>query len=393
MRCNGEARLLYVGDVPVEASYHGSALLYRLLSSYPPEKLTIIETAAPSEPSRRLSDVNYLSHPIGRQRWLNTRFHPHAVAWYSRTATRMGPQIEATLNGFACESVLTVAHGFGWLAAANLAAKRNLPLHLMIHDDWPRVADVKPRFRDWIDGQFASVYRQAQSRICVSPAMRAAYQARYGKSAEIIHPIRGSECPEFEEPPQRLRRNDTPFTIAFAGSINSRGYIEALRQLQEALEPVGGRLLIFGPLTADAARDVGLDRPNTVVRGLLNATELMVRFREEVDALFVPMSFDPADRTNMELAFPSKLADCSAAGLPLLIYGPAYCSAVRWARENPAVAEIVDTDEHGLRRAIERLAADPDLRVALGRRALEVGRQYFAHAAVQETFDRALSTK
>ena len=32
--------LLYVGDVPVEASYHGSALLHRLLSGHPHEKLT-----------------------------------------------------------------------------------------------------------------------------------------------------------------------------------------------------------------------------------------------------------------------------------------------------------------------------------------------------------------
>ena len=41
-------RLLYVGDVPVEASYHGSALLHRLLVNYPPDRLSVIETAMPS---------------------------------------------------------------------------------------------------------------------------------------------------------------------------------------------------------------------------------------------------------------------------------------------------------------------------------------------------------
>ena len=51
-----------------------------------------------------------------------------------------------------------------------------------------------------------------------------------------------------------------------------------------------------------------------------------------------------SDRINMEMAFPSKLADCTATGLPLLIYGPAYCSAVTWARENPGVAEVVETE-------------------------------------------------
>jgi glycosyltransferase involved in cell wall biosynthesis len=385
-------RLLYVGDVPVEASYHGSALLHRLLADYPVDHLTVIETAAPSTPARRLPKVKYLSHPIAKQRWLNTRFHSHAVAWFSRAANRRGPQISALLNGFACEGVLTVAHGFGWLAAADVAARRNVPLHLMVHDDWPRVVNVRPGFREWIDARFASIYRAARSRICVSPAMCAAYEARYGAPAEVMYPMRAVSCPSFDEPPARLGRTDRPFTIAFAGSINSNGYVQALRALQEALEPVGGRLLIYGPLTAEAAREVGLERPQTVVRGLLNAGELMQALRDEADALFVPMSFEAADRTNMELAFPSKLADCTAIGLPLVIYGPPYCSAVRWARENVGVGEVVPTDlKSELEAAIIRLAKDPALRFALGKRAIEVGREYFAYEKVRQVFNRALS--
>ena len=79
MGCDALPSLVYVGDVPVEASYHGSALLHRLLSDYPSERLTIIETATESQPQRRLPNVNYVSHPIGKARWLNTRFHPYAV--------------------------------------------------------------------------------------------------------------------------------------------------------------------------------------------------------------------------------------------------------------------------------------------------------------------------
>ena len=146
--------LLYVGDVPVEASYHGSALLHRLLSDYPHEKLTVIETATQSEPKRRLPNVKYISHPIGNQRWLNTRFHPYAVAWFSQAGTRLGPKIAQSLT-VSLEGVLTVAHGFGWLAAASIARTRKVPLHLMVHDDWPRVADVAPAFRKWLDARFA----------------------------------------------------------------------------------------------------------------------------------------------------------------------------------------------------------------------------------------------
>jgi hypothetical protein len=125
---------------------------------------------------------------------------------------------------------------------------------------------------------------------------------------------------------------------------------------------------------------------------MLNARELMARLCEEAHTLFVPMSFEPADRANMELAFPSKLADYTAVGLPLLIYGPPYCSAAAWARANTGLGEVVTTDEgEGLNHALERLARDPVRRVEMGRRALEVGRHYFAPEAVQQIFDRALS--
>ncbi len=228
--------LLYVGDVPVEASYHGSALLHRLLSGHPHEKLTIIETATPSEPKRRLPNVNYIEHPIGKPRWLNTRFHPYAVAWFSHAGMRLGPKIAQSLNGFRVEGVLTVAHGFGWLAAARIAGERRVPLHLMIHDDWPRAADIAPAFRNWLDTRFGDVYRQAQSRLCVSPAMSKFYEERYGEPAQVIYPSRAADCAIFEEPPERLSHDDKPFTIAFAGTINSQGYIHALLAARKRAE-------------------------------------------------------------------------------------------------------------------------------------------------------------
>jgi glycosyltransferase involved in cell wall biosynthesis len=385
-------KLLYVGDVPVESSYHGSALLHRLLSDYPHEQLTIIETATQSDPARRLPGVKYIAYPIGKARLLNTRFHPYATAWFSQAGTRLAPKILQSVNGFDFEGVLTVAHGFGWLAASRIASRKKVPLHLVVHDDWPRAADIAPRFRNWLDAQFAGVYRQAQSRFGVSLAMSRAYLERYGKPAEIIYPTRAPNCPDFDTPPKHLSGNNKPFTIAFAGTINSNGYIRALRVLQDALKTVGGKLLLFGPMPPDVARHVGLGDPSTKVCGLLSAADLLLRLRAEADALFVPMSFDASDRDNMEMAFPSKLADCTATGVPLLIFGPTYCSAVAWARENEGVAEVVES-ESDLGKAVERLANDSLTRVALGQRALEVGRQYFSHERVQQVFHRALSVQ
>lgn len=383
-------RLVYVGDVPVESTYHGSALLHRLLADYP--GLTILETGTPSQPQRRVSSARYMSFPLDRSRWLKTRFHPYAVAWFTNRGSSRAAQIDVSLNGSGFDCILTVAHGFGWLAAARLARKRTVPLHLVVHDDWPRAAQVPAAFRGWFDNQFAKVYNQAHSRLCVSPSMAHAYQTRYGAAGEVLYPMRASNAPDFATPPSRLAENDHQFTVAFAGTINSPGYVKALIALQDALAPLGGRLLIFGPLTPEQARQNGLDLPNIAVCGLLPWPELINRLRDEADVLYVPMSFDAAERSNMEMSFPSKLADYTAVGVPLLIYGPPYCSAAGWARENRGVAEVAEVESE-LREAVRRLANDPARRFELGKVALETGRKYFSHHTVQEVFTRAITTR
>ena len=66
----GLPRLLYIADVPVEASYHGSALVYRLLQTYPAKRLTVIEAGTQlSLPARRLEGVTYVEKtlPLSRE--------------------------------------------------------------------------------------------------------------------------------------------------------------------------------------------------------------------------------------------------------------------------------------------------------------------------------------
>ena len=102
--------------------------------------------------------------------------------------------------------------------------------------------------------------------------------------------------------------------------------------------------------------------------------------------MYVPMSYLEKLRPNMELAFPSKLADSTAIGLPLVIDGPEYCSAVRWARENPGVAEVVtDRSVDALKKTVARLIKDGAHRLQLARESICRGQEYFG-------FNRAIST-
>src|SRR5437763_142343 len=173
---NSLPRLLYLGDVPVEASYHGSALLYRLLQTYPVDRLTVIEAGIEaSMPERRLVGVDYHAVPLPLSRLQTTRFAPWYAAACLRTARRRAGRLENLARMPRPEAILTVAHGYSWVAAAELARRLELPLHLVCHDEWARAGAMQP----WKDLVFRAQYRSAASRLCVSPFMAREYARRY----------------------------------------------------------------------------------------------------------------------------------------------------------------------------------------------------------------------
>jgi glycosyltransferase involved in cell wall biosynthesis len=383
-------RLLYLGDVPVESSYHGSTLLYRLLQRYPADRLRIVEgNLFPARTNRRLPSVTHSTLPVGRSRLLNTRFHNLYSRWLLAGARRRAAIIRGLIGSYSPEAVLTVGHGYSWLTAAQFAGDAKLPLHLILHDDWPRI--VAPSLRPLVDRAFGEVYRQAASRLCTSPFMCEDYARRYGPTGTVLLPYRAADAPAFSGVAERLRRPTGAPVFAFAGTINSPGYAKLLRALAAGIAKHNGEMLIFGPITREDATAAGLDLPNVRLGGLLKADELLVRLRAEADVLFVPMSFAPEDRDNMRMGFPSKLSDYTAVGLPLLILGPSECSAVSWAHRHPGVAEVVASEAASdLEPAIARLAVDAARRITLAQAAQDVGNREFSAATADAIFQSAL---
>jgi hypothetical protein len=383
--------ILYLGDVPVEASYHGSALLHRLLEDWPAQKLLCVEPGfSISQDSRRLPHAVYRKLQFGIPRLLHSRLAREYGTFILATARRRCRTLKKIVGDFRVDAVLTVTHGYSWITAAAFAAEQGLPLHLICHDDWiaavPIVSAMRPLAAKW----FGEYFRQAASRLCVSPFMAQEYEREYGVEGTVVYPSRASDCPQYSAPPSRLAGPLSRPTFAFAGTINGAGYVRGLRNVALALSRINGCLLIYGPTTQREGECLGLNLPNVEFRGLIKSRELIATLRHEADALYVPMSFDACDRRNMELSFPSKLADYTTTGLPLLIQGPSYCSAARWAKENPGIAEVVES-ETLLAEAVTRLGSDAALRWQLGTNALQVGRACFDYSLAQLAFRKALS--
>ena len=84
--------------------------------------------------------------------------------------------------------------------AAKFAALHRLPLHLICHDDVPSAVDLLPSAKRFFDDSFKRIYRQAKSRLCVSPAMRDEYRLRYGAEGVVLYPSRASDGPIYYGP-------------------------------------------------------------------------------------------------------------------------------------------------------------------------------------------------
>jgi glycosyltransferase involved in cell wall biosynthesis len=344
-----------------------------------------------SNPDRRLAGVNYRSIAVGTDRLAFTRFHAWFHLWMTTRASAWANLVPAAIAPFEPEAVLTVVHGHAWAAAAAFAQRRGLPLHLIVHDDWPRMAAMPRGFAARVDDQLGPVYRAAASRLCVSPWMAEEYERRYGAKADVMYPSRGRSTDAHAVPPDRLGRQHGALTVAFAGTIRAPEHYRLLRTVATALRASGGRVLVFGPMTVEQAAAQGLNESNVHFNGMIDSRQLAATLREEADALLVPMSFDPADAANMRVSFPSKLVDYTAVGVPLLVCAPEYASAVQWARQYPGVAEVLlSPGPAAVEQALAKLTANPAYRVQLAARAIEVGTQLFSHQAAWTTLTGAL---
>jgi len=164
--------------------------------------------------------------------------------------------------------------------------------------------------------------------------------------------------------------------------------------LAKILHITGDHLVIYSPLSLESIEKLGLSQTNISTHSLIPSEKLIYTLREEADVLFVPMSFDQQDRPNMEMSFPSKLTDYTAIGLPLLIWGPTYCSAVRWAKANFAVAEVVDSQELAvLADSVKKLTENSEYRFKLATNSLKIGFDYFSHSKAIQQFYQSIAKK
>lgn len=373
----GLPRIAFVSEVPPLNLSAGPAQLYRLLAPYPAERVLLCDDAGlPEYPGFNLPGVVRLRMRFNWTRLMRSRFGVwNGGLTYFWDPLVLAGRLVSALRHHRSEVVLSIAHGHVWWPAYLSARHLGLPYVLIVHDHW-RYSMSLPA---WLDrpahARFAAAYRGAALRLVISPEMARRYQAATGVDARVLYPLRIAGSESHARAPAAIH---DPFVIAYAGGLDGRWARQAVVDLAHSIEPIGGRVLVFQNITLDVLRSSGLKSVNVDIQPFLPALELHRHLRERADALFLPMSFEAADRENVGICFPSKLTDYTVPALPIVAYGPPDSSVSEWVARNPGAALTVGRRDLGqLRDAVRRLRDDASLREGLGAAASAAGARDF----------------
>ncbi len=381
-------RLLYIGDVAVADTMAGEALLFRLLQFYPPERLAIVCGVRPDMP--RLTGVSYHHWGAAIPRLLHSRVAEEYILWRAWRYYEVPRQIANIATMFRPDAILTISHVSGWLGAWQLALRRRIPFHLIAHDDLAYVSRFPAWSRPWVEARFGDAYRAARSRLCISDTMAEVYEQRFGVPGQVIYPT--SKGGQVKEVSPRVSRTVTGLTFAYGGSINSGSDMQHIIAFARAAGARGHRLIAYTPQHAELAALAAGEGAVIDARPPIHSDLLLTRLRDEADCLFLPQSMTPQDRMLVATAFPTKWADYSTVGLPVLVWAPAHSSSARFVGTHPGCAELVVSEQLAdVDAAIARLEASPARRQQLAQALLNVGLASFSPEAAWQQLRMTLS--
>jgi glycosyltransferase involved in cell wall biosynthesis len=285
------------------------------------------------------------------------------------------------IDRFSPDVVVTVAHGWWHIQARRVAKQFKLPLVSFFQDWWPDFPDVPVAFRSRVEREFRRTCAASAVAICVSDGMRQELGAP--ENALVLY-----DAPSLAPCGQRSRSIELPLRVVYFGNLCEYGPLieNALRTLSNCDRV---RLEVFGPSPRWTSGAEDYFRSHGLYHGFIPTNQLTESVRH-FQAVLVVMNFTAALRRRMMTSFPSKMINAVQLGLPVVVWGPEYCSAVQWARRGDRALCVTHANPSALRQALEELAGSPLEQERLAKSAREAAAGDFNYERIQAQFMSAL---
>jgi glycosyltransferase involved in cell wall biosynthesis len=331
--------------------------------------------------SAHLEEGGHLSLSRRYVRWQTSRFRRwsetlNAIFPFAVPARQLRPLVAQA------DLVLVVAESPTFAPALAEARRQRVPVVAIVHD-WSSVwLNVPQRLRSLADTRFLAACRQCTFTLSVSQALVDALGG--GPRHRLLYPI-----PE-AAPAVPPAAPSAAFHAIYAGVFHYFHAGEISGLCEELLRRNRPDLLrLYGPPPDWSAAYAQPVRRGHFHAGFAPRAELPGRLAA-AGALLVVCPFATQLAPFSQYSFPSKLTEYCRFGRPIILWGPEYAAAVRWARESRAVLVVTDPNPSAVADALQELERQPDLAAQLGLAARAAAATTFAPERLQAIFEATL---
>lgn len=374
-------RILYISDIPVELSYAGPTLIYRLLEDYPSDRLLVVQ-GMEINASGRLPGVTYI---LQQSKWLErlktSRFRNWLTGLLVIQEWLNYLKVKRLAEAYKPELIVTVSFRLKWLQGLWLSRRNSIPLHVILHDDW-LLTERYGLWQSFLNRKFRAMYLRAAGKYCISDAMESHYLALFGVRGQVLFPTRGKSDLLL---PCQVRMGSAAVTrFAYAGTLFTSDFASLLNRLSRVIGARGFELHLFTNEDRKALSDYEfLCKSHVNFHGMVGPEELRQELHDKMDVAILINSFEVEEAFRYN--FSSKLVDYSTAGLPVLIWGPKSSGAISWAVHHGYQGVILHNDDARMESMVDHLT-DSEFRLSLANHIQELGRKQFDYETNRRVF-------
>jgi glycosyltransferase involved in cell wall biosynthesis len=368
-----------------------STVMRNLLAAFRPETFRVVAESPGSFDGEHNAPVptDVRVERVGVPAFV-TRKIPYGLKLARWLRFGMIPRIEAKILATPAEAIVAVYPSWPFLIAAYRAHLRSgAPLFTYYMD----VSAEAPRLA-WPDRPAVQHYERrilqaARQRLVLSAAIGEDFQQRFGLDSVVIpHTIDPGQAPA-PVPPARLASWREKRLIVHTGVVEGlqRTGLLRLARLIEAHPEWNARLVLSTPTSSSDLRGHGFDLPSVEI-GTFTSAEV-AGLQQAAHILVAVLPFDGSIEAYQRTAFPTKVTEYMAAGVPILAHAPPGSYFARHVQAHGYALLAGEANEASLGAAVAELLDDQPLRERLVRQARVTVESEFAVGKIAPRFAEA----
>jgi glycosyltransferase involved in cell wall biosynthesis len=378
--------LLYVSGIVPRQSFGGSIILYRHLKLLEGSNWRISVISSQQSIAKEKFPEPWQVITMPDRRW-----------WWPPVRPEIPGSLELRLRLWQYEcnhlfrkerpsAILTVLWDSYSLFAALLSRAWQIPLSVIVHDDWELRASSESHRR--LVRQYQKIVMEQATRVWpVSSKLGSTINLKSPGKMSVLLPIPNGKRDSFIEWSDKFKFHPV---ITYAGNLYP-SFTPVLKVVAKALEQVNGTLLLVTNPNNSHLSELVNSSPNIKCHEPFeDNTEVIEFLSNNSSCILVGYPFDSTENLKLIGSFPSKLLEFSHVGVPLFILTPPNTALSDWAADHEWLCYLTSLDKQKLLLLLKQLT-DKEAWTKMAKQSRQVALNEFNPSLIQKQFESELA--